>query len=540
MASLNSVGLAGILALRRSASLPIHAHRNGWGYLSRDPLLGWSYAAWSKIWRLAGVDHMHVNGLANKFSESNESVFESARSCLTPMFEQKPCAVMPVFSSGQTARQAPGTYQGLGSVDLIFLAGGGILAHPGGPARWPGVLTGGMGGGRFGNPSRRLCSRPRRPRSGARGFRLNRPGECRLIFYGDDFTGSTDALEVLTFAGLRSALFLKPPQPETLAQFAELDAAGVAGDSRAMSPAEMSAALPAVFEAIATVGAPIVHYKVCSTFDSSPSTGSIGRILEIARRQFDSGFIPIVAETPALARYCLFGNLFARSGTDGKVYRIDRHPIMSAHPVTPMTEGDLALHLERQGEVVIEKFPYPWFEEGRDAALGRLSLLGRANPDAILFDSASPPQLSEIGYLLVEEAKRRAPIFVVGGSGVEYALTQFWRESEKVADTDGRYNSFAPADRLLAVSGSASKLTAAQIEAGLNAGFAEIRVVASDLLDDELVARRCRIACREGGQIAGAGPQRAPPYRARPRRPAHRRDDRFSGRPRPFARGCAT
>jgi ribulose-bisphosphate carboxylase large chain len=134
MASLNSVGLAGILALRRTASLPIHAHRNGWGYLSRDPLLGWSYAAWSKIWRLAGVDHMHVNGLSNKFSESDESVIESARSCLMPMFEQKSCTVMPVFSSGQTARQAPGTYQGLGSVDLIFLAGGGILAHPAGPA----------------------------------------------------------------------------------------------------------------------------------------------------------------------------------------------------------------------------------------------------------------------------------------------------------------------------------------------------------------------------------------------------------------------
>jgi ribulose-bisphosphate carboxylase large chain len=134
MASLNSVGLAGILALRCSASLPIHAHRNGWGYLSRDPLLGWSYAAWSKIWRLAGADHMHVNGLANKFSESDESVIESARSCLTPMFERKPCTVMPVFSSGQTARQAPGTYQGLASVDLIFLAGGGILAHPAGPA----------------------------------------------------------------------------------------------------------------------------------------------------------------------------------------------------------------------------------------------------------------------------------------------------------------------------------------------------------------------------------------------------------------------
>lgn len=134
MASLNSVGLAGIIALRKAAALPIHAHRNGWGYLSRHPMLGWSFEAWSKIWRMAGVDHMHVNGLANKFAESDESVIASARSCLAPIFEDKPCTVMPVFSSGQTALQAPGTFEALHSADLIFLAGGGILAHPGGPA----------------------------------------------------------------------------------------------------------------------------------------------------------------------------------------------------------------------------------------------------------------------------------------------------------------------------------------------------------------------------------------------------------------------
>ncbi len=134
MASLNSVGLVGMLALARHAELPIHAHRNGWGALSRHPLLGWSYVAWQKIWRLAGADHMHVNGLANKFAEADESVLESARACLAPMFAENPCIAMPVFSSGQTARQAAGTYRGLGSTDLIHLAGGGILAHPGGPA----------------------------------------------------------------------------------------------------------------------------------------------------------------------------------------------------------------------------------------------------------------------------------------------------------------------------------------------------------------------------------------------------------------------
>ena len=134
MTSLNSVGLVGMIEVARHSELPIHAHRNGWGYLTRHPMLGWSYVAWQKIWRLAGADHMHVNGLANKFCEEDASVIASARTCLTPLFPDKPCLAMPVFSSGQTARQAPDTYQALASSDLIYAAGGGIMAHPDGPA----------------------------------------------------------------------------------------------------------------------------------------------------------------------------------------------------------------------------------------------------------------------------------------------------------------------------------------------------------------------------------------------------------------------
>ncbi|MEO3413057.1 ribulose-bisphosphate carboxylase large subunit family protein [Roseovarius sp. CAU 1744] len=150
MASLNSVGPAGMIALARHSALPIHAHRNGWGYLSRAPLLGWDYAAWSKFWRLAGADHLHVNGLRNKFSEPDDSVIASARSLLTPMFAEKPCIPMPVFSSGQTAVQPEETYRRLGSADCIYAAGGGIMAHPGGPvagvqalrAAWEAAMAG--------------------------------------------------------------------------------------------------------------------------------------------------------------------------------------------------------------------------------------------------------------------------------------------------------------------------------------------------------------------------------------------------------------
>ena len=170
-------------------------------------------------------------------------------------------------------------------------------------------------------------------------------GSLRLAFYGDDFTGSTDALEVLAFAGVRTALFLKAPTRVMLERFGALDAIAIAGDSRAMSPEEMDRQLPPLFDALAALDAPIVHYKVCSTFDSAPGIGSIGRVIEIARRRFAAApFVPVVAGTPALGRYCVFGHLFARSGTDGQVYRIDRHPIMSVHPVTPMHESDLARH----------------------------------------------------------------------------------------------------------------------------------------------------------------------------------------------------
>ncbi len=150
MASLNAIGLVGLTELRRHASLPIHAHRCGWGALTRSPALGWDYAPWHQVWRLAGADHLHVNGLSNKFSEPDASVIAAARAVQKPLFADQPMAVMPVFSSGQTGLQAPGTYAALGNADLIHAAGGGIFGHPGGIAAgvsafrqaWAAAMTG--------------------------------------------------------------------------------------------------------------------------------------------------------------------------------------------------------------------------------------------------------------------------------------------------------------------------------------------------------------------------------------------------------------
>jgi ribulose-bisphosphate carboxylase large chain len=132
MVSINSIGLAGIAYLRKYSDLPIHGHRNQWGAMTRSPLLGIEFRAYQKLCRLAGVDHMHTNGLNNKFFESNESVIASVQDCLTPLFGGY--TVMPVLSSGQWAGLAAESYTRMKTIDVMHLAGGGILAHPGGAA----------------------------------------------------------------------------------------------------------------------------------------------------------------------------------------------------------------------------------------------------------------------------------------------------------------------------------------------------------------------------------------------------------------------
>jgi ribulose-bisphosphate carboxylase large chain len=132
MISLNSVGLSGVKKICDQGKLAIHGHRNGWGMLNRHPLLGIEFPAYQKLWRLAGVDQIHVNGIQNKFWESDDSVVRSIEACLTPMFGGY--SVLPVVSSGQWGGQAPETYRRTKTVDLLYMAGGGIMAHPNGAA----------------------------------------------------------------------------------------------------------------------------------------------------------------------------------------------------------------------------------------------------------------------------------------------------------------------------------------------------------------------------------------------------------------------
>ena len=290
-----------------------------------------------------------------------------------------------------------------------------------------------------------------------------------IAYYGDDFTGSTDAMEALTLGGVPTVLFFDPPAPADLNAFPTARAVGVAGVARSKPPEWMDENLPEIFSALHRLGAPLLQYKVCSTFDSSPRTGSIGHALAIGRRVLRSTmFSPIVVGAPALKRYVVFGNLFAGVGPD--TYRLDRHPTMSRHPVTPMNESDLVRHLGTMTNLRIAKFDMLALADADPPA--RLGTLLESTPDAVLFDTLDAASLERVGALVWSRAE--PGMFAIASSGLNYALAAHWRATGFA--NPATLQAPAPVDRIAIVSGSCSPTTAAQIAYAEQRGFAALRV----------------------------------------------------------------
>ena len=369
-----------------------------------------------------------------------------------------------------------------------------------------------------------------------------------LTFYGDDFTGSTDALEQLTLAGIRTALFIKPPTPRQLARYKNLQAIGVAGMTRSMTPDAMERELRPALKKLKALGARHVHYKVCSTFDSSPEIGSIGRAIDVGAEIFRAPFVPLLVAAPVLGRYCVFGNLFARYGigSAGAIHRLDRHPSISKHPVTPMTEADLRLHLGKQTKkriglfdilkvalpekearaalrkILREPTPSPSKEGSRtsNASAGQFPSWegsGVGCPEVVLFDALDAGHMRCIGELIDGVASAKQPLFSVGSSGIEMALGAHWALSHSRSSgresvltlTRGDFKvsglTSAATGQILIGSGSCSPVSSGQIAWALKNGFAEVPLNVAALAGGKGAAAEIQRASSAAAKLLNAG-----------------------------------
>jgi 3-oxoisoapionate kinase len=302
------------------------------------------------------------------------------------------------------------------------------------------------------------------------------PDGLLISFYGDDFTGSTSVMEVLTFAGLPTVLFFDIPTAAQRAQFAGYRSIGIAGIARSQTPEWMDVNLPPIFEALAELNAPVSHYKVCSTFDSSPHVGSIGRAVDLAAPVLGGDWHPLIIAAPAIARYQAFGNLFA--AVEGVSYRLDRHPTMSRHPVTPMAEADIRRHLAEQTNRTIGLIDCVAMKHGM--ADTRLHEELARGVEIVPLDVIDDGMLAEAGRLVWKNCGKR--IFAIGSQGVEYALVAYWREAGLLPNQPEVMRAPA-AERIACASGSCSPVTAGQISYASRNGFADIRLDAARAVD---------------------------------------------------------
>ena len=304
-----------------------------------------------------------------------------------------------------------------------------------------------------------------------------------LAFYGDDFTGSADAMEALTINGVKTALFLGHPTQERLQEsLTSLQAIGISGISRTMTPEQMDEELPDQLALLNSLDPPMIHYKVCATFDSSPGIGSIGHAADIAFNVIDPKYGVIVQGVPLLGRYIVFGNHFTVYGDDR--FRLDRHPVMSKHPITPMGEGDLRVHFAQMSDKKVRLIDLLHLGESPDQLSKRFDMYAAEN-DIILFDTLDDDHLMKIGELLQKKSET-GKIFAVGSSGFEYAMARYWQKAGLI-EKPPEFPAVGPVEQLIVISGSAAANTAEQINYATDYGFAGIRLK-TDLLVDEQTA----------------------------------------------------
>ena len=327
---------------------------------------------------------------------------------------------------------------------------------------------------------------------------MTESGTPWIAWLGDDFTGAAAVMEVLTFAGLPSVLFTSIPDADLAARFAGAGGVGIATTARSHGPEWMETHLPPLLGWLEALSPAILHYKICSTFDSAPHVGSIGRAVEIALRIRPARAVPILTAAPAMRRFQVFGHLFA--GTAEGVFRLDRHPVMAHHPVTPMTESDLLRHLAAQTRLPAALIDLEALGTGAsaraEAAVGQGARI-------LSLDCADDASEAAAGQFLWEN---RATMGLVAGSqGVEYALVRHW-QATGLLPPPLPAPSAGTVDRIAAVSGSVSPVTARQLAWAGGASFALIPFDAAAACgsEDELAAEEAR-AIRSACEAADRG-----------------------------------
>jgi uncharacterized protein YgbK (DUF1537 family) len=307
-----------------------------------------------------------------------------------------------------------------------------------------------------------------------------------VSFYGDDHTGTAATAEALAQSGLPAVIFSEPPSPAYLERhFPRVRAVGISGTARTLSAQDLHQVLSPIFVSLKAYQSPVFIYKVCSTFDSSENVGSIGRALEIGVEVFSPDFIPILPAAPKLGRYTVFGNHFAAVG-EREVFRLDRHPSMANHPITPMGEADLRQHLALQTNLNSGLINILEIAAGPQRINSRIDDHLAADATLIFFDCLSDEDLNVVCETVLKKIGDTKSLFFVGSQELGYGLTAALKKTGVLSQPAGIDTSEKAGNvrgPILVLSGSCATVTGEQILWAKNNGFYDHPIYPHNLLD---------------------------------------------------------
>ncbi|MBS9376538.1 four-carbon acid sugar kinase family protein [Rhodococcus sp. B50] len=293
-------------------------------------------------------------------------------------------------------------------------------------------------------------------------------------FVADDLTGASDVLAQAHRYGLDAVLVIGDAALPT-----DADVVGIAGPARSLGGTAFDEHVRRDLARIAELDLEVLLYKVCSTFDSSPKLGSIGRGIELIHEQFpEHGPIPVVPAQPGFGRFTAFSHHYATY--DGQIYRLDRHPVMATHPSTPMHEADLREILAEQfgTQTIPGAIQLPTYDDGTFTQAWEQHRV--AGGPAFVVDAVNDTHLDTVAGTLRTHPARSTPAIVVGSGGIMSALAR--TVGHRTPTTSDPHRASGP---VLAVSASASSVTAQQIADALDHGWVEVPVPPSLLASSE-------------------------------------------------------
>ncbi|RUX42219.1 four-carbon acid sugar kinase family protein, partial [Mesorhizobium sp. M4A.F.Ca.ET.050.02.1.1] len=318
------------------------------------------------------------------------------------------------------------------------------------------------------------------------------PSAARLkaVFYGDDFTGSSENLAQFHRSGVKGKLYLaRPAMEKVVADSQSYDVLGFAGTARALSGVELDAELDSAFSIMGRLSSAFIQYKICSTFDSSPTVGNYGAVLDRAAIHFGERDVPVLAATPDFGRYTCFGNHFARFAD--RIDRLDRHPSMNSHPKTPMHEADLRIHLAGQTDKEFVNVTLPMIRNR--ASMHECVLKAFQDGAGVIFDGVENADLAAVADLLWARAST-LPIFALAAQGLAQQLGALWARLGLLSGSKPLNTEISGVEKLLVLSGSCALQTGRQIAAAEAAGWSMVHLDVSKIASDEQSAAAAREA----------------------------------------------